>query len=130
MTAGGLQSLFPSQGGQGQEPPPLPAGPAAPPAMAVGGPMMIGPGGINTRGNIAAEQALAQRGYTTHPSLAALTPQMPLQPMAAPGQVSGMPGLPGTTLNSPSQLQMALMSGAMNPYDLYAGQGAGGFGSA
>ena len=53
--------------------------------------------------------------------------------MAPPGAATGMPSMPGTTLNSPSQLQMALMTGAMNPYDLYANNAAtygGGFGSA
>jgi hypothetical protein len=46
-----------------------------------------------------------------------------------PGQATGIPGLPGTTLNSPSQLQMALMSGSINPYDMYANNPAfgGGF---
>ena len=42
-----------------------------------------------------------------------------------------MTGLPGTTLNSPSQMQMALMTGSISPYDMYANSAAygGGFGS-
>jgi len=70
----------------------------------------------------------------TQPSLAAFggggvappvpsTAQSTIMPMA-PGMATGMPmtGMPGTTLNSPSQLQMALMSGALSPYDMYARQ--------
>jgi hypothetical protein len=46
------------------------------------------------------------------------------------GQVTGIPSLPGTTLNSPSQLQMALMTGQLSPYDLYGQAGfGGGYGS-
>jgi hypothetical protein len=42
----------------------------------------------------------------------------------APGGATGIPmtGIAGTTLNSPSQLQMALMTGALSPYDMYARQ--------
>jgi hypothetical protein len=85
-----------------------------------------------------AEQYLAQKGFQLQPSLASNIPlptmgmQTPpgQQPMAPPGAATGIPGLPGTTLNSPSQLQMALMTGAMSPYDLYANQGqsSGGYG--
>jgi len=113
----------------------------APQAQPVGGQMMIGAGGQNTLGRSVAGQQLAQQGFMMQPSLAAnamgatrpplpSTLQSTIQPMA-PGAATGMPGLPGTTLNSPSQLQMALMTGAMNPYDLYGGGAYGGaqFGS-
>jgi hypothetical protein len=117
--------------------------PQAPQAQPVGGRMMLGPGGQNTLGRSVAEQQYAQQGFMMQPSLAAnamganmMKPPVPstlqstIQPMA-PGAATGMPGLPGTTLNSPSQLQMALMTGAMNPYDLYGGGAYGGaqFGS-
>jgi hypothetical protein len=127
------------QGG-GDDAPPMMRLPSAPPAMAAGGSMMMAPGGQNTMGQRTALQALAQQGFSTQPQLASAyatgvlapvssTAQSTVQPMAS-GAATGMPGLPGTTLNSPSQLQMALMSGAMNPYDLYASGGrAGGFGS-
>ena len=54
----------------------------------------------------------------TQPSLAALTPAARLagRPLVgrrvadARPRPAGTPGLPGTTLNSPSQLQMALMT--------------------
>jgi hypothetical protein len=126
MAQQGLKSL--TGGGSSQPPSPMQLQPT-PSAQAVGGPMMMRPGGQNTMGASVAEQNLAQH-YMLQPSLAAFTPQMPQQPMTPPGAATGIPGLPGTTLNSPSQLQMALMSGAMNPYDLYAsqGQGAGGYG--
>ena len=141
MTAAGLQQLAGggSQGDQGEDKPPDMRLPQAPPAQAVGGPMMMGSGGLNTFGARAAQQALAQQGFMMQPSLAAFaqggvrppvpsTLQSTIQPIAA-GQATGMPSLPGTTLNSPSQLQMALMTGAMNPYDLYS-SGAYGLGSA
>lgn len=107
-------------------------------SRAMGGPMMMGAGGQNTFGARAAENSLAQQGYMMQPTLAAFggggvqpvvpsTIQSTIQPMAA-GQATGMPAMPGTTLNSPSQLQMALMSGSLSPYDMYARQ-AGGFGS-
>jgi hypothetical protein len=115
-------------GGAGAEEPPKIQPPPMVPAQAVGGAMMMGPGGQNTMGQRMAEQALAQKGFLTQPSLAAFTPGMPQQPMTPPGAATGIPGLPGTTLNSPSQLQMALMNGAMNPYDLYASGGYGGAG--
>jgi hypothetical protein len=137
MTAAGLQQLGGggSQGGQGEQPQPMRLA-QAPQAQPVGGPMMIAPGGQNTFGARTAQNALAQQGlqqgFLTQPSLTAaanmgaMRPPLPstlqstIQPMA-PGAATGMPGLPGTTLNSPSQLQMALMTGAMNPYDLYSG---------
>ena len=122
-------------GGQTDEPQPMQL-PQAPQARAMGGPMMMGPGGQNTFGARAAEQSLAQQGYMVQPSLAALTPGggQPVVPSSGiasqmPGQASGMPSLPGTTLNSPSQLQMALMSGSISPYDMYARQAATGYGS-
>ena len=61
MTAQGLQSLA---GGDGQQeqPPQMSTASAAPPAMASGGLMMLGPGGQNTFGQRAAQQALAQQG--------------------------------------------------------------------
>ena len=114
--------------------------PQAPPlqmaqSQAMGGPMMMRPGGQNMDGRMAAMQSLAQQGFMTQPSLAALTPggQQPVVPSSGvasqmPGAATGMPAMPGTTLNSPSQLQIALMSGSLNPYDMYARQ-AGGFGS-
>ena len=63
--------------------------------------------------------------------LAAYGSVQPLSQASAPSLATGMPtsGLPGTTLNSPSQLQMALMSGSLSPYDMYARQQTSGFGS-
>lgn len=116
MTAQGLQALAGGGGGQDQPPPP-PPGPAAAPAMAAGGQMMMGPGGMNTFGQRSAQQAMAQRG-----GVANMAPVAGWQPanQMTPDMASGMPSMPGTTLNSPSQLQMALMTGAINPYDLYS----------
>ena len=93
--------------------------------------MMMRPGGQNVDARMAAQQALAQQGFMTQPSLAAFTPggARPPLPSMMPGQATGMTGLPGTTLNSPSQLQMALMTGALSPYDLYGAATGGGFGS-
>jgi D-alanyl-D-alanine carboxypeptidase-like protein len=129
MTAQGLQQL--AGGGGGGEPSPLRLQQAQP-AQAMGGPMMMQPGGQNMQGRMAAQQALAQQGFSMQPQLAsaygALGAARPPVPAMAPGQATGIPGIAGTTLNSPSQLQMALMTGAMSPYDLYAGIG-GGFGS-
>jgi hypothetical protein len=107
----------------------------AQPAQAMGGPMMMGPGGQNFQGRTAAAQDLAQRGFSMQPQLAsyygALGATRPAVAPMTPGQATGIPGLPGTTLNSPSQLQMAMMSGQISPYDYYAnaGTGGGGFGS-
>jgi hypothetical protein len=127
MTAQGLQALTGKSGGSGQDqqPPPMQLS-QAPQAMPMGGPMMMGPGGMNTAGRMAAMQALAQQ-----PSAYVASAFAPPQPVALPGQATGMPAMPGTTLNSPSQLQMALMSGQLSPYDVYAGGGfgGGGFGS-
>jgi hypothetical protein len=128
-------------GGGGEEPQPMRLQQAQP-AQAAGGPMMMQPGGQNLQGRMAAANDLAQRGFSMQPqpasyygALAATRPVVPstvqstIQPMA-PGQATGVPGMPGTTLNSPSQLQMALMSGQMSPYDMYANAGyGGGFGS-
>jgi hypothetical protein len=124
MTAQGLQSLA---GGGANEPPPMQLQ-QAPQAQAMGGPMMMGPHGQNTFGARAAEQNLAQQGFMTQPTLAVNTlgATRPPVPAAPIGSATGIPGLPGTTLNSPSQLQMALMTGAMSPYDLYANAGIGG----
>jgi hypothetical protein len=124
-------------GGGDDQPPPMQLQ-QAPQAQAMGGPMMMRPGGQNIEGRMQAAQNLAQQGYMMQPSLAAFggggvqpvvpsTIQSTIQPMAA-GQATGMPAMPGTTLNSPSQLQMALMSGSLSPYDMYARQ-TGGFGS-
>jgi hypothetical protein len=114
--------------------PEMPSAPQIPPPQAMGGMMMLGPGQQNTMGRAAAQQQLAQQGFMMGPSLAAFTPPQPQAPPPPPGSATGMPGmgLPGTTLNSPSQLQMALMSGALSPYDVYAsgGFGGGGLGSA
>ena len=135
MTAKGLQQLAGGdQGSGGGEAPPMQP-PMQLSARAASGPMMMGPGGQNAAGQAAAQQALAQQGaqygFLTQPSLAAYAPPARLPvPGAMPiAQASGVGmGLPGTTLNSPSQLQMALMTGALSPYDLY-GNSAAGFGS-
>lgn len=122
MTAEGLKSL--GIGGKAAEPPPMPP-PMQLQTQATGGPMMLGPGQQNMMGRAVAQQALAQQGFLTQPQLAsAFTGAPPQQPIALPGTMTGMPSMPGTTLNSPSQLQMALMQGALSPYDAY-GQGQG-----
>ena len=102
--------------------------PMPPPARAAGGPMMMGLGGQNVMGQRIAQNDLAQQGFMMQPSLAAFTQgaTRPPVPSIMPGQATGMTGLPGTTLNSPSQLQMALMTGAMSPYDLYGNAASGG----
>ena len=121
-------------GGQADEPQPMRL-PQAPMAQAVGGPMMMGQGGQNVMGQRIAQNDLAQRGFSMQPQLAsaygALGATKPVVQPVMPGQATGMPGLPGTTLNSPSQLQMALMSGQISPYDMYANNPAfgSGFGS-
>jgi hypothetical protein len=127
-------------GGGEDSQPSMPSMQLSPP-QAVGGQMMIGPGGQNTLGRNAAQQMLAQAGFQMQPSFASYaagatrpvvpsTIQSSIQSMP-PSQATGLPGLPGTTLNSPSQLQMALMTGALSPYDLYSQQTAygGGIGS-
>ena len=120
--------------GQADEPQPMRL-PQAPMAQAVGGPMMMGQGGQNVMGQRIAQNDLAQRGFSMQPQLAstygALGATKPVVQPIMPGQATGMPGLPGTTLNSPSQLQMALMSGQISPYDMYANNPAfgSGFGS-
>ena len=130
--ASAMKPLSGGKGGGGDDQPPPMQLPQAPQARAMGGPMMMGPGGQNTFGARAAEQSLAQQGFMTQPTLAAFggggtqpvvpsTIQSTIQPMA-PGQATGMPAMPGTTLNSPGQLQMALMSGQLSPYDMYARQ--------
>jgi hypothetical protein len=95
-----------------------------------GGPMMMGPGGQNVQGQRLAQQANAQQmaqwgmapptmGTNFTPTLGPMSlTQQPQQPGAA----TGMPAMPGTTLNSPSQLQMAMMSGSLDPYSMYARQ--------
>jgi hypothetical protein len=135
MTQAGLQQLAGGKpgGGPTDEPPPMPLQ-QAPQAQAMGGLMMMRPGGQNLEPRMAAMQALAQQGFMTQPTLAAFgggglqsplpsTAQSTIMPMA-PGGATGMPasGIAGTTLNSPSQLQMALMTGALSPYDMYARQ--------
>jgi hypothetical protein len=98
---------------------------------AAGGPMMLGPGGQNTTGQRLAQnyvaQQLAQQGISTQPMVGAnFTPTMGMQtpqgqqPMPSPGAAQGLPSMPGTTLNSPSQLQMAMMTGSLDPYSMYA----------
>ena len=131
MAQNALKTLGGGGGGGGDEPQPPPLQMAQ--SQAVGGPMMMRPGGMNAVDpRIIAQQALQQQGYMTQPTLAANVPlggqpvvpstiQSTIQPMAA-GLATGMPALPGTTLNSPSQLQMALMTGQMSPYDMYARQ--------
>jgi hypothetical protein len=103
-------------------------------AGAAGGPMMLAPGGQNTQGQRLAQADLAQRmaqwgmappaiaGTSSFtPTMGMATPQGQ-QPMAQPGAATGMPMMPGTTLNSPSQLQIAMMSGSLDPYSMYARQ--------
>jgi hypothetical protein len=134
--AGGLKSatdaMKPFSGdGDAPKPPQFNLQPA-PSAAAAGGPMMLGPGGQNTVGQRLAQQDLAQRmaqwGMSAPPiaGAASFTPTMGMQapqgqgPMAAPGAATGMPSMPGTTLNSPSELQMAMMTGSLDPYSMYA----------
>jgi hypothetical protein len=131
MAQDALKSL--GGGGQTNEPEPMRLQQAQP-AQAMGGPMMMQPGGQNILGRALAAQDLAQRGFSMQPQPAsyygALAATKPVVPAMMPGQATGVPGMPGTTLNSPSQLQMALMSGQMSPYDMYANAGyGGGFGS-
>ena len=127
LSGGGSGGAGGAGAGQADQSPQAPSAPPIPLAQAVGGPMMMGPGGQNTFGQRAGQSWLAAQGFQTQPSLAAFYPQAPPAPSGplAPGAATGMPSMPGTTLNSPSQLQMALMTGAMNPYDLYANQAAG-----
>jgi hypothetical protein len=137
MAGKGLQQLAGGdQSGGGDDTPRMPPLPTPPPPQASGGPMMMGAGGQNTFGQRSAQQALAQQGaeqgFLTQPSLAAYAApaRLPVPGTMPLGQASGVGmGLPGTTLNSPSQLQMALMTGAMSPYDLYANSAAYGGGS-
>jgi D-alanyl-D-alanine carboxypeptidase len=134
MTQAGLQQLAGGKpgGGATDEPPPMPLQQSQ--SQAMGGPMMMRAGQQNMEPRMAAMQALAQQGFMTQPSVAAFgggglqspvpsTAQSTIMPMA-PGGATGMPmtGIAGTTLNSPSQLQMALMTGALSPYDMYARQ--------
>jgi hypothetical protein len=132
MLAAGKTLGLGGQGGGQQTPDPLRLQPA-PSAAPSGGPMMLGPGGQNTVGQRLAQQNLAQQmaqyGVSTQPTIGAnFTPTMGMmqppgaQPMAQPGAATGMPAMPGTTLNSPSQLQMAMLSGALDPYSMYARQ--------
>ena len=109
--------------------------PQAPQAQAVGGPMMMGPGGQNTFGARAAEQSLAQQGFMMQPQLAALTPgaRPPVVPSSGsrrrcPARPAACPRCRGRRSTRPSQLQMALMSGSISPYDMYARQAAFGSG--
>ena len=130
LTAAGLQSLGGKGAGGdsgGDQQPDFRLNPIAP-AMPVGGALMMGAGGQNVPGRAAAgaqnEMAqLAAYGRGVQPPSQA----------AAPGMAQGIPSMPGTTLNSPSAVQMALMTGSINPYDMYARTGmmggAGGFGS-
>ena len=134
MTQAGLQQLAGGKpgGGATDEPPPMPLQQSQ--SQAMGGPMMMRAGQQNMEPRMAAMNALAQQGFMTQPSVAAFgggglqspvpsTAQSTIMPMA-PGGATGMPmtGIAGTTLNSPSQLQMALMTGALSPYDMYARQ--------
>ena len=126
MTQAGLQQLAGGKpgGGATDEPPPMPLQQSQ--SQAMGGPMMMRAGQQNMEPRMAAMNALAQQGFMTQPSVAAFGGgglQSPV-PAAMPGGATGMPatGIAGTTLNSPSQLQMALMTGALSPYDMYARQ--------
>jgi len=120
------------QGGPGQDSSQQEARPSpmlGPPPQAMGGSMMAGPGyQQNLQPRALAAQSAWQNPYAglqNQLAQAAMQPT-PLQtPPSMPiGQATGMPGLPGTTLNSPSALQYALASGAINPYDLYGGGGS------
>ena len=124
MTAKGLQALGGGAGGS-SEPPPMPSMQTMPP-QATGGPMMMRAGGQNVPGRSMAPDPRAGLAQ-----LAAYGSVQPLSQASAPSLATGMPtsGLQGTTLNSPSQLQMALMSGSLSPYDMYARQQTSGFGS-
>jgi hypothetical protein len=116
MAQAGLKQLT-GGGGGGDQPPPPPLQMAQ--SQAIGGPMMMHAGGMNIpQPSLSVLSALGGGGARP--------------PMVMPAQATGIPGLPGTTLNSPSQLQMALMTGQMSPYDMYANNAGygGGFGSA
>jgi hypothetical protein len=132
MAKDAIKSLGLDSGGGGGagdvKPPDLPPPPALPPAQAVGGGMMMGAGGQNVAGVQAAQQMLAAQGFMTQPSFAAYG-AMPVQSVVLPGMASGLPGLPGTTLNSPSALQLAFATGSLDPYDRYSAQSGYGYGS-
>jgi len=129
MAQNALKSLGGSGGGGGGEEPQPMRLQQAQPGQATGGPMMMGPGGQNVQGRTLAQPASYYGALAATRPVVPSTVQSTIQPMA-PGQATGVPGMPGTTLNSPSQLQMALMSGQMSPYDMYANAGyGGGFGS-
>ena len=116
-------------GGAGDvKPPDLPAPPALPQPQAVGGAMMMAPGQQNVAGVQAAQQMLAAQGFMTQPTFAAYG-AMPVPPVVLPGMATGLPGLPGTTLNSPSALQLAFATGSLDPYDRYSAQSGYGYGS-
>jgi hypothetical protein len=105
MTAAGLQQLAGGGpagggGGQGEQPAAPPLQPERP-AQAMGGPMMMQPGGQNMAARMAAQQWLQAQGFRVAPSLADYG-LGGIKPAVASG-------LPGMTLNSPSQWQMALM---------------------
>jgi hypothetical protein len=124
MSAEGLKGLLGGGGGdQTPQAPPPPQAPAGMTPQAMGGPMMAQPGQQNMRPRMQAQNYPAE--------IAALMGGARPPVAAAPvGTATGMPGIAGTTLNSPSQLQMALMTGNISPYDIYAGLGGGGgFGS-
>ena len=137
MAQQGLKALT-GGGGQEKAPQPMQLGSTGPAPMAVGGPMMATPGMTNMMPHRIAQEMLAQQGGMMSPNPAYNTMMGGARPVvpssqglaSAPlGMASGMPSMPGTTLNSPSQLQMALMSGNISPYDVYAGLGSGGLGS-
>ena len=136
MTSKGLEQLAGKGAGGGGDDQPASVPPMQlPPPMVSGAPMMLGPGGQNSFGQRAAQQMLAQQGFQTQPSLQYGGANAMPSPIGAPspggtpiGTATGIPGLPGTTLNSPSQLQMALITGMMSPYDMYMQQQAAGGG--
>jgi hypothetical protein len=129
MTAAGLKTLMgdkgDDKGGDAKDDyPQMPPAPPVPPAMPSGGPMMMGAGGQNTMGQRIAEQGYnlqpALANYYANPTRAPSLNALPPGALQAPGSATGLTsGLPGTTLNSPSQLQTALMYGSLDPNDPY-----------
>lgn len=133
QTAAGLKTLG-LGGGQDDKPPDIQPSPmiGAPP-QAMGGAMMASPGYVNATPRTIAQNQLGQQGFQMSPSLA-YAMQPPFRPLGSPppgsqimpGAATGFGGLPGTTLNSPSALQTAMMYGSFDPNDPYGRGGAQG----